>query len=221
MSEQTIAVKAEKVEVVADKFKNAASSIVVDLRGLTVAENTDLRNKLREEGVELEVVKNNILRRAVEKADVSGLEDLFVGPSAIAFSHEDAIAPTRILKEFSDAVEALEIKGGVVDGKVASLEDINRFATLPSREGLLGQLMAEFQYPVRSFMYAVKAIAEKREAEEGSTPAAEETPAPAPEAEAAAPVEESIEAAAPAAEAETPAEDSAAPTEAEPASDAE
>lgn len=165
MSEQAIAIKAKQVEEVAEKFKNATSAVVVDARGLTVAQSNDLRKQLREENIELQVIKNKILSRAADAAGYSELNDLFVGPSAVAFSKEDAVAPARILKKFSETAEALELKGGIVEGNVVSLEDINKFASLPGKDGLLGQLLAEFQYPVRSFMYAVKAIIEKRESE--------------------------------------------------------
>ena len=174
MSEKTIALKAQKVEEIADQFKNAASAVVVDARGLTVAQSTELRHQLREEGIVLEVIKNKILTRAAEKAGFAELNDIFVGPSAVAFSSEDAIAPSRILKKFADTNEKLEIKGGVVDGNIANLDDINKYASLPSREGLLGQLMAEFQFSIRSFAYAVKAVQDKLE--EGGE-AAEEAPA--------------------------------------------
>ena len=183
MSEKAIALKAQKVEEVAEQFKNAASVVVVDSRGLTVAQSTELRQQLREEGVSLEVIKNKILTRAAEKAGFAELNDIFVGPSAVAFSTEDAVAPSRILKKFADANEKLELKGGVVDGNIANLDDINKYASLPSREGLLGQLMAEFQFSIRSFAYAVKAVQEKlEEGGEAAATAAEE----APVAEAAA-----------------------------------
>ncbi|GAO99190.1 50S ribosomal protein L10 [Fructobacillus ficulneus] len=165
MSEQAIAIKAQKVAEVADQFKNAAAAVVVNPRGLTVAESTDLRGQLRQEGVQLEVIKNKVLVRAAEEAGYAELNDLFAGPSAVAFSTEDAVAPARILKKFADGNEKLVIKGGVVDGSVASLDEINKYASLPSHEGLLGQLMAEFQFPIRSFAYAVKAVQEKMEAE--------------------------------------------------------
>ena len=176
MSEKAIAVKAQKVEEVADQFKNSASAVVVDARGLTVAQSTDLRHQLRQEGVVLEVIKNKILTRAAEKAGYAELNDVFAGPSAVAFSADDAIAPSRILKKFADANEKLEIKGGVVDGNIANLEDISKYASLPSREGLLGQLMAEFQFSIRSFAYAVKAVQEKLE-EDGTATPVEEAPA--------------------------------------------
>jgi large subunit ribosomal protein L10 len=206
MSEKAIAIKAQHVDEIAQLFTDSASSIVADVRGLTVAQADALRSSLREEGVTLKVIKNKVLTRAAEKAGFGDLNDVFVGPSAIAFSKDDAIAPARILKEYSTKIEALEVKGGVVDGKVASLEEVNKYASLPSREGLLSQLLAEFQYPLRSFMYAVKAVSEKRVADgevapEVEAPAAEteekeEAPVATEEVVADAPVEE-----APAAEA--------------------
>ncbi|KGO32296.1 hypothetical protein Q757_01875 [Oenococcus alcoholitolerans] len=103
------------------------------------------------------------------------MNEVFKGPSAIAFSKEDAVAPARILKNFSKDAEALEIKGGIIDRKVTDLQTIDRYAALPSKETLLQQLLAEFQSPLRSFMYAVKAVSEKRQSEEGAAdaPAAE------------------------------------------------
>ncbi|MFH7315618.1 50S ribosomal protein L10 [Weissella cibaria] len=164
MSEATIALKAQQVSEVADKFKSAASAVVVDVRGLTVEQANNLRSELRSEGVELKVIKNKILTRAVEAADLTDLmNDLFVGPSAVAFSNEDAIAPSRILKKFADNIEALEIKGGVVDGQVASVEDINKYAALPDRDGLLSMLLSTLQAPVRNFAYAVKAVSDAKE----------------------------------------------------------
>ena len=159
MSEATIALKAQQVSEVADKFKSAASAVVVDVRGLTVEQANNLRSELRSEGVELKVIKNKILTRAVEAADLTDLNDLFVGPSAVAFSNEDAIAPSRILKKFADNIEALEIKGGVV----ASVEDINKYAALPDRDGLLSMLLSTLQAPVRNFAYAVKAVSDAKE----------------------------------------------------------
>ncbi|CAK8054380.1 50S ribosomal protein L10 [Eupransor demetentiae] len=174
MSEQAIALKAKKVEAVADQFKNATSAVIINMRGLSVADSTELRHQLREEGVLLEVIKNKVLVRAAEKAGYAELNDLFKGPSAVAFSDEDAVAPARILKKFADESDAVEIKGGVVDGSIASLDDIAKYASLPSHDGLLGQLMAELQYPIRTFAYAVNALREKKEAEgEGSDAAAE------------------------------------------------
>ena len=163
MSEAIIAKKAEQVAIVADKMKAAASIVVVDSRGLTVDQDTVLRRNLRESGVEFKVIKNSILSRAAEKAGLEDLKKLFVGPSAVAFSNEDVIAPAKILNDFAKNADALEIKGGAIEGAVASKEEILALATLPNREGLLSMLLSVLQAPVRNVAYAVKAVAESKE----------------------------------------------------------
>ncbi|AAV60243.1 50S ribosomal protein L10 [Streptococcus thermophilus LMG 18311] len=163
MSEAIIAKKAEQVAIVADKMKAAASIVVVDSRGLTVDQDTVLRRNLRESGVEFKVIKNSILSRAAEKAGLEDLKKLFVGPSAVAFSNEDVIAPAKVISEFAKGAEALEIKGGVVDGAITSVEEINALASLPNKEGMLSMLLSVLQAPVRNVAYAVKAVAESKE----------------------------------------------------------
>lgn len=163
MSEATIAVKAQQVAEVADKFKNATSAVVADVCGLTVDESTKLRAELRGEGVELRVIKNKVLVRAAEAADWSDMNDLFAGPSAVAFSNDDAIAPARVLKKYADDIDALEIKGGFIDGNMASIEEINKYAALPDRDGLLSMLLSTLQAPVRNVAYAVKAVSDAKE----------------------------------------------------------
>ena len=163
MSEAIIAKKAEQVAIVAEKMKAAASIVVVDSRGLTVDQDTVLRRNLRESGVEFKVIKNSILTRAAEEAGLEDLKGLFVGPSAVAFSNEDVIAPAKILNDFAKNAEALEIKGGAIEGAVASKEEIVALATLPNREGLLSMLLSVLQAPVRNVAYAVKAVAESKE----------------------------------------------------------
>ena len=163
MSEAIIAKKAEQVAIVAEKMKAAASIVVVDSRGLTVDQDTVLRRNLRESGVEFKVIKNSILTRGAEKAGLDGMKDLFVGPSAVAFSNEDVIAPAKILNDFAKDAEALEIKGGAIEGAVSSKEEIAALASLPNREGLLSMLLSVLQAPVRNVAYAVKAVAESKE----------------------------------------------------------
>lgn len=165
MSEASIAKKAQEVDVVAAKLKEAASVVVVDYRGLTVDQATSLRKQLREANVEMKVIKNGILRRAAEKAGLEGMEDVFVGPTAVAFSNDDVIAPAKIMNDFSKEAEALEIKGGVVEGNVSSIEEILALAKLPNRDGLLSMLLSVLQAPVRNVAYAVKAVADDKEEE--------------------------------------------------------
>ncbi len=163
MSEAVIAKKAELVEAVAEKMKAAASIVVVDSRGLTVEQDTNLRRSLRDAGVELKVIKNSILTRAAEKAGLDDMKDLFVGPSAVAFSNEDVVAPAKIINDFAKEAEALEIKGGAVEGAVSSVEEIKALAALPNREGMLSMLLSVLQAPVRNVAYAVKAVADSKD----------------------------------------------------------
>ena len=165
MSEAAIAKKAQLVDQVAEKFSAAASVVIVDYRGLTVEEVTELRKQLREADVEMKVIKISILSRAAVKAGLEGMEDVFLGPTAIAFSNEDVVAPAKILNDFSEKAKALEIKGGVIEGKVASVEEIISLAKLPNREGLLSMLLSVLQAPVRNVAYAINAVAESKEEE--------------------------------------------------------
>jgi large subunit ribosomal protein L10 len=169
MSEVTIAQKATIVEDVKVKFEAAVSAVIVDYRGLTVEEVTSLRKELRDAGVEMRVIKNSILSRAAKAAGLEGLDEVFAGPTAIAFSNEDVVAPAKIIANFAKNAEALEIKGGIIEGKVSTVEEINALASLPSREGLLSMLLSVLQAPVRNVAYAVNAVIEKGEDE---TPAA-------------------------------------------------
>lgn len=163
MSEAAIAKKAEIVKQTTDMLNAAQSAIVVDYRGLTVAEVTDLRKQLRDAGIQMSVIKNKILDRAVEGTDYEDLRSTFVGPTAVAFSDEDPIAPAKILKKFADDHDALEIKGGFIEKKVKTLDEINEYATMPSREDLLSMLASALQDPMRKIARAVKAIADKED----------------------------------------------------------
>lgn len=163
MSEAAIAKKSAIVDEVSAKFSAAASVVVVDYRGLTVDEATRLRKQLRDANVEMKVIKNSILSRAAEKAGLEGLGEVFTGPTAVAFSNEDVVAPAKIINDFAKDAKALEIKGGIIEGKVSSLEEITALAKLPNREGLLSMLLSVLQAPIRNVAYAVKAVAEKEE----------------------------------------------------------
>ena len=163
MSEAAIAKKAEIVKQTTDMLNAAQSAIVVDYRGLTVAEVTDLRKQLRDAGIQMSVIKNKILDRAVEGTDYEDLRSTFVGPTAVAFSDEDPIAPAKILKKFADDHDALEIKGGFIEKSVKTLDEINEYANMPGREELLSMLASALQDPMRKSARAVKAIADKED----------------------------------------------------------
>lgn len=163
MSEAIIAKKAQQVSEVAEQFKNATSVVVVDYLGITVEQATNLRTELRNAGVQFAVVKNSILSRAAKEAGLEGMDDIFKGPSAVAFSNDDVVAPAKILADFAKKVEALEIKAGVVEGKVSSKEEIEALAKLPNREGLLSMLLSVLQAPVRNTALAFKAVADQKD----------------------------------------------------------
>ena len=158
---EVIDAKAKRVEAVTEQFNNATTAIVVNYRGLNVAEVTDLRKQLRDAGVSFSVIKNNIAVRASKEAGYEELGNLFKGPTAVAFSDEDPIAPAKVLKHFADNTEAVEIKGGILENKIATLQEIDEFASLPSRDESISILASMLQSPVRKFAIAVKAVAEK------------------------------------------------------------
>lgn len=159
-----IQAKQEAVDVVTEKLRNSVTTVVADYRGLNVTQVTELRKQLREAGVEFQVLKNSLVRRATAAAELSELDEVLVGPTAIAFSTEDAVIPAKIINDFAKKNDALKIKGGVVEGKVVGVDQIKALADLPSRDGLLSMLLSVLQAPVRNFALAVKAVAEKEEA---------------------------------------------------------
>lgn len=163
MTKAVILKKQEEVSQVAQDLKNAASVVVVDYLGLTVEEVTNLRKTLRESGVQMKVVKNTILRRAAAEAGIEGIDETFVGPSAIVFSENEVVAPAKIVAQFAEKAEELSIKGGLIEGKLASADEINALAKLPDRDGLLSMLLSVLQAPVRNTALAIKAVAESKE----------------------------------------------------------
>ncbi|MEB8102523.1 50S ribosomal protein L10 [Staphylococcus xylosus] len=160
--------KKQEVDIIAEQLKNSVSTVIVDYRGLSVAEVTELRSQLREAGVEYKVYKNTMVRRAAEKAGIDGLDEFLVGPTAVATSTEDVVAPAKVIAGFAKEHQALEIKTGVMEGKVISAEEVNTVGTLPSHDGLVSMLLSVLQAPVRNFAYAVKAVGEEKESKEES-----------------------------------------------------
>jgi len=162
-NEKVLQEKMQLVSDVAGKMKECAATLLTDYRGLTVAEVTELRKKLREAGVEFRVVKNTLIRRATAMAELTELDAHLTGPTAIAFSKDDAVAPAKVIMEFAKTNENLKVKAGVVEGKVVGIDQIKALADLPSREGLLSMLLSVLQAPIRNFALAVKAVAEQKE----------------------------------------------------------
>lgn len=162
MNQSIIDAKKAVVTEIADKMKTAQSTVVVEYRGLTVAEMTQLRRALREENIEFKIYKNSLTQRAAVEAGFDGLSESLTGPNAVAFG-DDAVAPSRILAKFAKTHEHLVIKGGAVEGKVVSVDTIKELSVLPNREGMLSMLLSCLQSPVRQFACAVKAVADSRE----------------------------------------------------------
>jgi len=135
----------KKKEIVADlheDFKKSAIVIATDYKGLDVAAVTKLRSELTQSNIDYRVVKNTLLRRASENTDVAAITDMFKGPTAIAMSYEDPVAPAKIISEFAKDNEKIQIKGAVMDGKVIDLAGIEALSSLPSREVLLSQVLS-------------------------------------------------------------------------------
>ena len=151
----------EKKEIVKDlheKFARSKVVIITDYKGLDVSTINDLRRRLRAHEIEYKVVKNSLLVRAAEETDVALIKDRFKGPSAVALSYDDPIAPAKVLTKFLDEYSQLEIKSGVMDGKVLDLAAIKKISTLPSREELLGQFLSAANGVATSFVRVLNAI---------------------------------------------------------------
>lgn len=149
------------VDEVSNKLKQSVCTIIADYRGLNVAQVTELRKQLRDANVEFQVVKNSLARRAAATVDLSELDEFLVGPTAIAYSNDDLVAPAKILSQFAKSNAELELRAGVLEGDVVTVDQIKKLAELPSREGLLSMLLSVLQAPVRNFALAVKAVSEK------------------------------------------------------------
>lgn len=165
------------VQEISDAIGGAQSVVVVDYLGLTVAEDTQLRRKLREAGVTYKVYKNTLVRRAIEGTDYESLNEVLEGPSALAISAEDATAPARVLAEFAKNAPELEIKAGIVEGNYYDAEGMKAIASVPSREVLLSKLLGSLQSPITNLARVLNQIAEKGGA--ADTAPAEEAPAEA------------------------------------------
>lgn len=155
--------KKQVVAEISEKLKASVSSVVVEYRGLTVAEVTELRRELRKEGIEIKVYKNSYAQRAAADLGYGDLNEALTGPNAIAFG-SDAVAPSRILAKFAKKHKALVLKGALVEGKVVGVDTVTTLATLPNRDGMISMILGMFQSPVRNFAYALSQVAEKKSA---------------------------------------------------------
>lgn len=159
----SIEAKQQVVNEISEKFNQSETALLVDYRGLSVAEVTALRKELRDNNIDYKVYKNTLARRAIEGSDIEGLSENLVGPTAIAFGAEDVVAPAKILHNFAKEHEALEVKAGVIQGKIATLDEIEELSTLPDYDGLVSMLLSVLQAPIRNLAYATKAIADQKD----------------------------------------------------------
>ena len=209
-NEKVLEAKKAQVAHVAEVLSNAATGVLIDYRGLTVEEDTKLRNDLRAAGVKYFVIKNTLLRLAANQVGLEELDSILHGPTALAVS-EDPVAPAKILFDFAKGNDKVEIKSGFMDGKVMSMDELTTLAKTPSKETLIAKLMGSLNAPVSNLVRLLNTIAEggeeiadliaKKNSEVAETPAeeasaaAEETAPKAEEAaqEEAAPAEEAKE----------------------------
>ncbi len=156
-----IELKQPVVEEISAGIKDAQSVVLVDYRGLTVEQDTELRKQLREAGVVYKVYKNTLMNFAFKGTEFEGLAPYLNGPSAMAYSTEDATAPARVLAEFAKKAKELEIKAGVVEGNVYDAKGMEAIASIPSREVLISRLLGSMQSPITNFARVMNQLAEK------------------------------------------------------------
>ena len=160
-SAKILEAKKAEVAAIAERLENACAGILVDYKGITVADDTVLRKELREAGVEYTVTKNSMIELAIKGTDLEGLSDCLAGTTALATSNDDYVAAARILAKFANTHKDFTIKSGFLDNEVISLEKIDSLAKLPSREILLATVCNAFNAPISAFARAVQAIVDK------------------------------------------------------------
>ena len=174
-SEKILQQKQAYVEELAEKLKNSVAGVVVSYMGITVADDTALRRKLREAGVDYAVVKNSMLRRAAEKVGLEGMDNVLEGSTALAVSPTDHVAAAKILSEYAEKSKTFEIKAGYVDGKVIDASAVSELAKMPPKEVLVAKVLGGLNAPISGFVnvlngnirglvVALNAIAEKQSA---------------------------------------------------------
>lgn len=159
---ESLRIKKEQVVALEDKVKRASGIVIIDYRGITVEEDTNLRSALRAAGVEYKVIKNRIILRAFKNSGYDGFDKIFEGPTAVAFSYDDATAPARIISENSKKLNKLTVKGGIVEKQIYDAAGIAKIATIPSKNVLIGQLLGLLTSPMRGLAVALNEVAKKQ-----------------------------------------------------------
>ncbi len=160
-SAKVLEAKKQQVAALKEKLDGAVAGVIVDYKGITVADDTALRKELREAGVYYVVVKNTLLRLAIAGTELEGLGEVLEGTTAIAVSAEDHVAAARILGKFAESHENFNIKSGFLDGKIIDLDTITSLSKLPSREILLATVCNAFNAPIAAFARALQAVVDK------------------------------------------------------------
>ena len=153
--------KVQSVQETVERLGRAQSVVVVDYQGLTVAEISDLRGKLREAGAEMKVIKNRLTKRALAEANCDPLDEILVGPIALAFGFEDPVGPAKVCVDYAKGNDKLQLRGGLLEGKSVDLALINSLAKLPGRQELLTQFAVVLKSPARSMAMALQASVKK------------------------------------------------------------
>lgn len=151
-SEKVLLEKKEIVNKLTGKIKEAKAMVFADYRGLTVEQDTELRNALRKAGVDYKVVKNTLTRFAAKANGLDGLDTYLNGPTAMAISNTDPVAPAKVLAEYAKKFEKLELKVGVVEGRIIDVDGIKSLADLPPREVLIARVLGGFNAPISGFV---------------------------------------------------------------------
>lgn len=172
-NEKTLALKKAQCEALTEQLKTAVSGVLVTYQGITVEQDTQLRNQLRKAGVEYKVYKNTMTERAFDAVGFGDLKPLLTGMNALAISQTDAVAPAKILKEYADKIPTFDIKAGFVEGKILDQKGVLALAEIPNKETLICKIMLGMQSPLYKLAYALQAIIDKS----GEAPAAAETAA--------------------------------------------
>ena len=175
MREQTLKAKSQNVEEIKEKISRAQSVVLVDYRGLNVDQLTQLRSEYRKANIEYKVYKNTMMRFAFKDSGLEEFNEHLTGPNAIAFGYDDPVQAAKITAEFAKKNDKMEIKAGIVDGKIINVDEVNNLASLPSREVLIAQALGGLNAPIQGFANVLQgtirglatvlqAIAEKQEA---------------------------------------------------------
>jgi large subunit ribosomal protein L10 len=161
------------VDEIRSRLSEAKAAVLVDYRGLTVEQDTELRREMRKNDIEYKVLKNTLIRRAADELGMNELTPFLEGPSAIAFSSTDPVAPAKVLSDCIKKTNKMEFKAGYVEGKFCDAAALAAIASLPSREVLIAKMLGSLNAPVCNFLYAINAIIEKQGGTGEEAPAAE------------------------------------------------